>query len=160
MTTKTRARAGAATGADAAKTLHELDFHAWALSQAAAVRDRRHADLDLDNLAEELEALGRSERREVESRLRVLLVHLLKARFQPEKLKGGRQAAIKVQRHDLARVLADNPSLRDWPAERLADEYQVARLLASVETGLPEQTFPEACPFSIDDVLGTGRIAG
>ena len=139
-----------------AAPLYETDLHAWAMEQAALIRHLRPTGLDAENIAEELETLGRSEKREILSRLDILLLHLLKFRFQPENRKGGWEATIKVQRSRLKKVLAENPSLGRLPAEQLADEYQDVRLEATVETGLPETTFPETCPFTIEEIMDDG----
>jgi hypothetical protein len=143
-----------------AESLYETDTYAWAERQAKALLEHRAGDLDWENLADEVRSLGGSEKREIESRLSVLLTHLLKAAFQPEKWKGGWQATIKVQRIELAAVLARNPSLRNYPAEVLAGRYEIARLAAVVETGLAERDFPEECPFTLEDVLDPAFFAG
>jgi hypothetical protein len=141
---KTRPRPSAA---------YDADFFAWSRDQAARLRDLRPNSIDWENIAEEIEALGRSEKREIESRLSTLLQHLLKWRFQPAQRKPGWQATIIEQRRQLQRTLRDNPSLARYPSAILAEEHEVARLNAADETGLPLATFPETCPFTIDEVL-------
>jgi hypothetical protein len=132
---------------------YETDVHQWAVEQAALLRAGRFDRLDLENIAEEIDSVGRSEKREIESRLEVLLVHLLKWRFQPEKRKGGWQASIRVQRKRLRIVLSENASLAQWPGQQLGDVYSEAVLAAVEETGLDFETFPEACPFTIDEIM-------
>lgn len=141
---KTRLRSTAA---------YEADFHAWSKDQAARLRELRPNSIDWENLAEEIETLGRSEKREIESRMNVLVLHLLKWSWQPEHRKSGWRASIIEQRRQLARIVRENPSLADYPAAVLEEEFEVARLNAADETGLPEETFPETCPFTIDQVL-------
>ncbi len=141
---KDRSRASAA---------YEADFYAWSQDQAARLRELRPNSIDWENLAEEIESLGRSEKREIESRLGVLLLHLMKWAYQPEQRKTGWTATIREQRRKLARGLAENPSLSRHPQAVLADEYEIARLKASDETGLPEAVFPESCPFGMEQVL-------
>lgn len=134
-------------------TSYESDYARWCAEQGALLREGRLDALDRENLAEEIESLGRSERKEIRKRLRVLTAHLLKWKFQPAKRKGGWTATILVQRRELSRTLAENPSLRSHPAEVLAEIYEVARIRAADETGLPENGFPASCPFTIEQIL-------
>ena len=135
---------------------YEADFHAWTKDQAARLRDLRPNSIDWENVAEEIESLGRSEKREIESRMGVLLVHLLKWAHQPERRKLGWRATITEQRRKLARAVEESPSLGAYPETVLADEYEVARARAADETDLPEETFPVTCPFTIEEVLDPG----
>ena len=132
---------------------YDADYYGWTLDQAAAVRAGRFDLIDRENLAEEIESLGKSEKREIESRLVQLLLHLLKWQFQPEKRKGGWEVSIRVQRKDINKLLRENPSLKHYPAEELADGYIKARLAAEKETGIAYETFPENCPYTIEQVL-------
>ena len=134
-------------------SLYERDFYAWTQEQAKAVRERRFEDIDIKNLVDEVETLGRAERNEIGSRLLVLLVHLLKWRFQPERRGATWEATIMEQRDQIAETIADNPSLRLLPGEILDKKYRLARIRAAGETELPKATFPEPCPFSLEDVL-------
>lgn len=131
----------------------EADYARWCAEQGALLRSGRLGALDRANLAEEIESLGRSDKREIENRLSVLLVHLLKWRFQQDKRSSGWRGTIREQRSRLARILADSPSLAGYPGEIIEDEYQTARLKASDETGLPVESFPATCPFKAVDVL-------
>ena len=127
---------------------YEGDFHAWAGEQAALLRERRFAEADIDNIAEEIDALGRSEKRALVSRLAVLLTHLLKWQFQPGHRSASWELTISEQRRALARLLRDNPSLRAALDEAIADAYCDALLAARRETGFTAQTFPSACPYA------------
>lgn len=150
------ARRTPTTGSTATPTgtaLYETDLHAWTVAQAASLRNLRPAGIDVDHVAEEIESLGNQQRQEIEHRLDQLLMHLLKAQYQPVKWKGGWQATIKVQRIAIQKLLVKSPSLKRYPAEVLHEEYAIARLLAVAETGLDEDTFPTACPFTIDEVM-------
>ena len=138
------------------KSAYEADFYGWANEQAALLRDGRLAEADVANIAEEIESMGRSEKRELVSRLTVLLAHLLKWRFQPEGRGSSWSATIKVQRRGLARHLADNPSLKPLLPQALADAYQDALLVAADETKLSESAFPSACPWAEASVLDPG----
>jgi DNA-binding transcriptional regulator YdaS (Cro superfamily) len=132
---------------------YEHDYHAWLMRQAALLAEQRFAELDLDNLIDEIQALARSEKREIENRLNVLLVHLLKWTHQPAQRSGGWRSTIIEQRARLLKRLQDSPSLRGYPGEVLDEEYAIAREKAAAETGLRATTFPKSCPYTIDQVL-------
>jgi hypothetical protein len=133
--------------------LYERDFYEWSQEMARALREGRFGDLDIENVAEEIESLGRSDKREIRNRLGVLLVHLLKWRFQPEARSGGWRGTIVTQRRKIRELIDESPSLRRFPASLLAAEHADARRLAAIETGLPIGSFPELCPFRIEQVL-------
>lgn len=139
-------------------TPYETDYAQWSVEQAQLLREGRLDLIDRDHLAEEIESLGRSEKREIESRLVLVLLHLLKWQFQPEKRKGGWEASIRVQRADLKEVLSENPSLRGYPHQRLSEAYVKARLEAEKETGIDYDTFPNACPYAIEQILDAGFL--
>ena len=129
------------------------DFYAWSKDQAARLRALRPAQVDWENLAEVIESVGRSDRRSVQSDLKVILVHLIKWRYQPQKRKSGWRASIREHRDRIERILEDSPSLGRVPVQSLAGEYRKARLEAIEDTGLPKGRVPESCPFSIEQVL-------
>jgi predicted nucleic acid-binding Zn-ribbon protein len=138
--------------------LYDRDFYAWANRQAALLRAGKLADADIANIAEEIESMGRSEKRELVTRLNVLLLHLLKWRFQPERRSRSWQVSVANTRDELADHLADNPSLKAMLPEAVAKAYSRARRSASVETGLPESTFPTDCPWTFDQAMGEDLI--
>src|SRR5215211_6227377 len=117
----------------AANALYDSDFYAWTQQQARLLRERRWNDLDLDNLVDEVETVGRSDKRQIESRLEVLLAHLLKWRFQP----GGRgNSWIKTifeQRRRLIGLVEESPSLREFQRQEVFNSYPAARLVAAQE---------------------------
>jgi hypothetical protein len=131
----------------------EADFALWAKEQAALIRAGQLSRVDLENVAEEIGSLGNAERYEIEHRLEVLLLHLLKWQFQPTKRKRGWKASIAEQRLRIARRIELSPSLKAYPAKTLAGDYILGRSRAIDETGLPEDTFPERCPYSVQQVL-------
>jgi hypothetical protein len=133
--------------------LYEQDFVRWTEDQAAALRAGRLDALDLENLAEEIESLGRRDRRELKSRLAVLLMHLLKWREQSDRRTGSWESSIRTQRGEIEEILADSPSLRREVRASIAAAYPRARRNAADETGLPLDSFPETCPFTEDQVL-------
>ncbi len=132
---------------------YQADFHAWSKDQAARLRDLRPQNLDWENLAEEIESLGGSQRKEIRSRLFVALKHLLKWAYQPKGRNNSWKASIAGARDEILNELSDSPSLKRYPAEVLDREYVIARLDTSGETGLPLELFPETCPLTIEQVL-------
>jgi uncharacterized protein DUF29 len=133
--------------------LYEQDFYAWTQEQAALLRKGAVQDLDLANLAEEIESLGKSQHRELGSRLDVLVLHLLKWGYQPRERSGSWRSTIRTQRRELRRLLQQQPSLRPLVPDAVADGYPDARLDAGDETGLPLATFPATCPWTPEQVL-------
>jgi hypothetical protein len=136
-----------------AADLYDRDFYEWTVTQGKALREQRPVGLDWENLAEEIESLGRSDKREIRSRLIVLLLHLLKWQFQPTKRKPGWRASIIEARDQLSEQLLASPSLRIYPAQILAKQYEIACLKAADETGLDMGAFPQACPYTLPDIL-------
>jgi hypothetical protein len=134
-------------------TLYERDFFGWATQQAALLRAGRLVDADIANIAEEIESMGRSEQNELVNRLAVVLLHLLKWRHQPSHRSRSWILSIKEQRIQLARHLRQNPSLKPFLDEAVADAYEVARVRASGETGLGEDAFPAQCPFTFAQAI-------
>ncbi len=134
-------------------TAYELDFHAWATEQAALLRAGRLSELDAPHLAEEMEALGRSERNELTSRLAVLLLHLLKWSHQPGLRGRNWELTIKEQRRQLARHLKNNPSLKPWTEEAMAEAYGEAVLRAELEMGLLPDMLPWSCPYGFEQAV-------
>ena len=132
---------------------YDLDLHAWAHTQADALRRRSANEVDWENVAEEIESLGKQQYAELRNRLRVLLNHLLKWAYQPERQSRSWRGTIRIQRFDIAKHLRDNPSLKPVQTEAFVDAYQGARLDASNETELDEEVFPEEAPFSLTEAL-------
>jgi len=133
--------------------LYETDFYAWTERQADLLKKRRFAEVDIANVAEELEAMGRSEKRQFVSRLAQLLMHLLKWVKEPERRTNSWKYSIRNQRHGLAKLLKESPSLKHAIESRLAEAYDDALKLASVETCLDESAFPATCPYTFDQVM-------
>ena len=131
---------------------YNTDFYGWTQEQAALLRAGRLTDLDIENLIEEVETMGRSEKRELASRLTVLLVHLLKWRYQAFRRGTSWELTIKNQRIDLHDVIVDNPSLRPQLAAIIEMAYQKARLIAAKETKITLSVFPEQCPWGYEQM--------
>lgn len=133
--------------------LYGADFYAWTTDQAEKLRRGDLTSLDLANLTEEIESLGRSEKRELQSRLAQLLMHLLKWECQSLIRSRSWKDTIREQRRRLEFLLSDMPSLRPKVGELLPRAYSDARLMAERETGLAISTFPFDCPYSVAEVL-------
>jgi hypothetical protein len=136
-----------------AAPLYESDYYSWALEQAALLRERRLAELDLDNLAEEVEDLGRSLADQLESRYETLLMHLLKWEFQPERRTRSWAVTIGRERIRLPKRLRKNPGLKARQQALYADAYEQAREEAALETGLPLDRFPVENPYALDQTM-------
>ena len=134
-------------------TLYDTDFYAWTVEQAALLRAGRLSEADVENIAEEIESTGRSERSELVSRLTVLFVHLLKWRYQAGLRSRSWRITIERQRLDVRDHLTDNPSLKSQLDEIMGRAYRRARIDAEGETHLPRSTFPETCPFTFDEAM-------
>ncbi len=132
---------------------YQNDFYSWTQQQAALLKARQFDKLDFDNLVEEIESMGASEKRELISRLTVLLAHLLKWKIQPEKRGNSWRATIEIQRIDLKEHLRDNPSLKHQLDERFKDSYRKGILLAVKETELHPSKFPKESPFTMEQVF-------
>jgi hypothetical protein len=142
------------------KTQYDEDFLRWTEETASALREGRFDGLDWEHIAEEIESLGASERRALESRLTVLLQYLLKWQHQPGHRSNGWRATILEQRLRIDRLLNDMPSLRPELDGNIAENYPVARLAASGETGFPETAFPKECPYTIKQILDRDFLPG
>jgi hypothetical protein len=132
-------------------TTPEQDFYAWTQKQAQLLRTGKLDEIDWQNIAEEIEDMGRSEKRQLESRLEILIMHLLKWQFQPNLRSRSWQLTIKEQRLRLEKLLQENPSLQGNLMEVIAKVYPLASLSAERETGL--SLFPEVCPYHVTEIL-------
>jgi hypothetical protein len=135
--------------------LYDTDFYQWSQQQAALMRAGKVHELDCDNVAEELESLGISQWHALENRLEVLVMHLLKWRYQPERRQRGHswQRTIWTQRTRILRLLQRSPSLRRQVAPMIAEQYNSICKQTARETQLPLATFPEVCPWTAEQVL-------
>ena len=130
-------------------TTYQTDFYSWTQQQALLLKARQFNELDFDNLIEEIESMGASERKELDSRLIELLLHLLKWQYQPKRKGSSWEVSIAKQRDGIEKVLRDNPSLKYQLDKRVADCYGYARRYAAIETKLSKSRFPEECPYSL-----------
>jgi hypothetical protein len=127
---------------------YDSDFYAWTQQQAELLRQGRFVEVDLENVIEEIESLGRSERRSFVSAIYRLTQHLLKWQYQPEKRTPSWRATIREQRRQVTLLLQDNPSFKARIKEAMAGGYADGRKQAADETGLPLATFPETCAYT------------
>jgi hypothetical protein len=141
------------TGDTAPAADYDTDFHAWAMEQAKRIREGAFEALDRENVAEEIESLGREQFSKLRSAYRVLLMHMLKWDHQPEKRTRSWSTTIVSQRLDVIDILADSPSLKSRMGEAVAKAYRRARIEAAQETELPLSTFPETNPYPLDEIM-------
>lgn len=134
-------------------SLYDDDFLAWTLEQAALLRAGRFHELDVANLAEELDTMGRSEWGELENRLEVLLMHMLKWDHQPARRSRCWKATMREQRNALRRLMKRSPGLKRDLEGTIVEVYFDALGRAADETGLSPATFPEQLPYSVSQVL-------
>ena len=137
---------------DDAPTLYERDFYLWCYRQAELLRLRRFAEADLPNIVEELESMGRSDRRALESSYRLLISHLLKWEFQPQLRTPSREITIARERTHIEQLEQQSPSLERQAAAIVEGVYRRARKEAEIETGLPRSTFPPQIPYTLDEL--------
>jgi len=132
---------------------YRRDFYSWLMEQARAVREGRWGAVDRENLAEEIESLGREQFNKLESALRVLLLHMLKWDHQPSLRSRSWVLSVQTQRLEIEDVLGDNPGLKPRVPEAITRAYRKARIEAAKETGLELDVFPPMCPYSFDEMM-------
>lgn len=143
-------------------TTYEKDVVAWAQEQAQLLRSGKFTELDIEHIAEEIEDVGKSEQRELASRMAGLLAHLLKWEYQPERRSASWETTIHKQRKGIDRRINKTPSLKasladaDW----WADAWDDAVVDASKETGMSDSEFPETCPWSTEEVMDHSFFPG
>lgn len=140
--------------------LYEADFYAWTQEQAKLLQQGVWESLDIVNLVEEIESLGKQVRQELRNRLGVLLGHLLKWEFQPHKRSKSWFFTLREQRRRIRQLLAENPSLKPYIPEALQIAYEDGIDLAARETSLTDKDFPAECSYSIEQVLDATFFPG
>jgi hypothetical protein len=141
-------------------SLYQSDYYGWVQEQIAHLKAGRLAALDLDNLIDEVGDLGKAEIQRLESALRILLIHMLKWRFQPERRSRSWKLSMDNGRDEAIRWLRDSPSLKPLRNMITADAYGLARRDAAKETRLRLSTFPMTCPFTWDEMMDEGFTEG
>jgi hypothetical protein len=139
---------------------YETDFYTWTQQQAALLKAGRLSELDVENIIEEIETMGRSEKRSLESRLTVLLQHLLKWEYQPQRRGRSWSLTIREQRLKFVKLLNDNPGLKPQLADILRSAYEIAVLNAANETNIDEIDLPSECPWTLDQITDQAFFPG
>jgi len=135
------------------ETLYETDYLQWIETTIDRLRSRNYDDVDWDNLIEELEDMGKRDRRSLKNNLVVILLHLLKWQFQPDNRTGSWGGSIAEHRRRVLQLLDDSPSLKPDVDRVLVQCYDSARKQAHLETDLPLNLFPSICPYTAVEVL-------
>ena len=133
--------------------LYTEDFAIWTARTAELLRARRFADIDIEHVAEEIEDMGKSEKRELQSRLTILIAHLLKWEKQPHKRTTNRRSTINTQRVELSRLFRQSPSLKNILPDTLKEIYPDSIEAAAIDTGASVADFPVVCPYSAGQIM-------
>ncbi|MGJ5631794.1 DUF29 domain-containing protein [Nostoc sp. CALU 1950] len=132
---------------------YKADFNLWIEQTAQLLRSHHWHEVDVEHLIEEVEGLGKSERRAIASQLTRLLLHLLKLQYQPQRRSDSWLDSITDSRTQIELAIEDSPSLKNYPTEQLEESYQRARRQAAKQTGIQISVFPEECPYFLELVL-------
>ncbi len=133
--------------------LYEKDFCLWIETTANLLKQGQFSELDIENLIEEIETMGRSEKDTLESNLIIVFLHILKWQYQPNKRSRSWESSILEHRRRIHKAIKNSPSLKPFLANVFAECYQYGRKRASIETGLSLRAFPTESPFTIDEIL-------
>ena len=133
--------------------LYDKDYYLWLEETIQLLQEGRLTDLDIFNLIEEIKDMGRSEKNALESNLIVLLMQLLKWKYQPEEQSGSWRGSIREHRRRILKAFKNSPSLKRYFEVVFDESYQEARKQAADETELSLNTFPKNCPFKIEEIL-------
>jgi hypothetical protein len=139
-------------------SLYDADYLKWLETTVENLRLQNYSNIDWENLIEEIEDMGRSEGRSLESNLIVVLTHLLKWQYQPEFRSGSWKGSLVEHRRRIRKALQESPSLKPYLEQVFAECYADAVEQASAETELPMETFPQACPYSVTEVLAANFL--
>ena len=135
------------------QTGYNQDFYAWAMHNSELLREKKLSEIDIENIAEEIESMGKRERRNLINRLAILIAHLLKWQFQPDRRGKSWKCTIKEQRIKIRNLLKDSPSLKHELGLKLNHAYEIAIVDAEKESCLEELVFPKTCEFSFEQCL-------
>ncbi len=137
---------------------YESDFYAWTIHNVKLLKQGKISEIDIEHIAEEIESMGKSEKRELINRLALLMAHLLKWQFQSARRSKSWTVTIKNQRRELLELLEESPSLKKELEEKFKYAYEKAVGLVSAETGIGEEEFPKSSPFTLKDCLKTNFL--
>ena len=132
---------------------YQEDFYAWALNSAKLLRQGKFKEIDVEHIAEEMESMGGRDKRELINRFSVLIMHLLKWQFQPDRRCNSWKYTIKEQRIQIVDLLEESPSLKNELKEKFDHAYRKAIVSAVAETGISESSFPAECEYKLEDCL-------
>lgn len=134
---------------------YEKDFYKWLFDQAKLLKKKAFDKIDLENIIEEIESLGRSDKRALRSHLRILLMHMIKMEYQPHGMGNSLswKKSISNARHEIKMLTDDSPSLKKMIVQFIPEAYEFAKDDASLETGIPVEVFPKECPWKISEIL-------
>jgi hypothetical protein len=133
--------------------IYDVDYLKWIETTVEKLKNQNYSTVDWENLIEEIEDMGRSERRTLKSNLIVILLHLLKWQFQPEKRNGILERSIIEHRRLVNKAIKESPSLMSYLESIFAESYPEAVKQAKAETGLSRETFPQECPYSLANIM-------
>ena len=133
--------------------LYEQDFCLWIETTANLLKEGQFSQVDIENLVEEIETMGRSEKNALKSNLIIVFLHLLKWQYQPNKRSRSWKSSIFEHRRRLSEAFKNSPSLKPFFANIFAESYQYGRKQASIETGLSLAALPKESPFTIEEIL-------
>ena len=145
---------------DSSVQLYEVDFYAWTQQQSVLIRDERWAEVDRVNLREEIESLGRQQRQELRSCLGVLIGHLLKWQYQPQRRSQSWLITLRLQRIEIVDLLNDNLSLKPYLEEAIDRAYLRGLTIAVDETNLSKDLFPIGCEYTLAEMLNDDFYPG
>ena len=134
-------------------TLYDRDYYQWLQETASILAEGKFSELDIPNLIDEIESMGKSQKRAIESYLNVLLLHLLKWQYQPGHRSGSWRSSIRNSRRAIEKRVKESPSLKSYPESVFLECYELARENAADETGLPLETFPKHPSFNVEQAL-------
>lgn len=140
------------------KSLYDTDYSLWLEKTAQLLRNGQINELDLPNLAEEIEDMGKREKRAVENNVEILLMHLLKYQYQPEKRSNSWKYTIFEHRDRLEKAFRDSPSLKPYSQKIFEQCYSKARQRAAIETGIEIDIFPVESPFTVEQTLNPNYL--
>lgn len=132
---------------------YKTDFYAWIIHNTKLLKKEKLSEVDIENITEEIESMGKSYKRELINRLAVLIAHLLKWQTQPERRGNSWKFTIREQRSQVMKLIKESPSLKPALKKNLADTYLDSTFLAAAEMDVDASIFPNTCPFSLDEIL-------
>ena len=133
--------------------LYATDFYGWTQEQVALLRQKKLDYIDVTNLIEEIESLGKQQQQELKNRLGVLIGHLLKWQYQPNRRSKSWKYTIQEQRLQIIDLIEQNPSLKSYQEEAISKAYQLGLLLVGRETPINPKTLPNQCPYNFDQIF-------